>query len=198
MVREICRAATGVQASACAARVGAAQRPAATGVQREDRRIPILDMLQNFLADFSDPLPSIAWETALARLLVAAALGGLIGFERETHEKPAGLRTHMMISLAACLFTLLGLEIVAAERFQSDYVRSDPIRLIDAVTAGVAFLAAGSIISSGGSVKGLTTGASMWMVGAIGVACGLGEVMLAASAVVIALIVLWIIGRLEL
>jgi putative Mg2+ transporter-C (MgtC) family protein len=155
-------------------------------------------MLQNFLADFTNPFPSIAWETALARLLVAAGFGGLIGWERETHEKPAGLRTHMMISLAACLFTLLGIEIVAADRFQSDFVRSDPIRLIDAVTAGVAFLAAGSIISSRGSVKGLTTGASMWMVGAIGVACGLGQLMLGGFAVVIALIVLWVLGRLQM
>jgi putative Mg2+ transporter-C (MgtC) family protein len=155
-------------------------------------------MLENFLADFTDPLPSIAWETALARLLVAAVLGALVGLERETHDKPAGLRTHMMISVAACLFTLLGLEIVANDALRTDYVRSDPIRLIDAVTAGVAFLAAGSIITSGGSVKGLTTGASMWMVGAVGVAAGLGELVLAAFAVVITLVVLWILGRLRM
>jgi len=155
-------------------------------------------MLENFLADFYDPFPSTAWETALARLLVAAALGGLIGWERESHEKPAGLRTHMMISLAACLFTLLGLEMVEYDALEVDHVRADPMRLIDAVTAGVAFLAAGSIITSGGSVKGLTTGASMWMVGAVGVACGLGEVLLGGFAVVITLIVLFILGRLQM
>ncbi len=155
-------------------------------------------MLENFLADFSDPFPSIAWETALARLLIAAALGGLIGLERETHEKPAGLRTHMLISLAACLFTLLGLELVEYDALQVEHVRVDPMRLVDAVTAGVAFLAAGSIITSGGSVKGLTTGASMWMVGAVGVAAGLGEVMLGGFAVVITLIVLWILRRLQM
>ena len=155
-------------------------------------------MLQNFLADFTNPFPSTAWETALARLLVAAAFGGLVGLERETHEKPAGLRTHMMIALAACLFTLLGLEMVEYDALEVGHVRADPIRLIDAVTAGVAFLAAGSIISSGGSVKGLTTGASMWMVGAVGVAAGLGEVMLGGFAVVITLIVLWILGKLRM
>ena len=154
-------------------------------------------MLQNFLADFSNPFPSTAWETALARMLVAAAYGGLIGWERETHEKPAGLRTHMMIALAACLFTLLGLEIVEYDALEVDHVRADPIRLINAVTAGVAFLAAGSIINARGSVKGLTTGASMWMVGAVGVACGLGEVMLGGFAVVITIIVLWIVGKLQ-
>lgn len=155
-------------------------------------------MLQNFLADFANPLPSTPWETALARLLVAAILGGLVGWERETHEKPAGLRTHMMIALAACLFTLLGLEMVEYDALEVDHVRADPMRLIDAVTAGVAFLAAGSIITSGGSVKGLTTGASMWMVGAVGVAAGLGEVMLGGFAVLITLVVLWILGRLRM
>jgi putative Mg2+ transporter-C (MgtC) family protein len=155
-------------------------------------------MLENFLADFYNPFPSTPWETALARMLVAALMGGLIGWERETHEKPAGLRTHMMIALAACLFTLLGLELVEYDALEVDHVRADPMRLIDAVTAGVAFLAAGSIITSGGSVKGLTTGASMWMVGAVGVACGLGEIMLGGFAVVITLIVLWILGRLQM
>ncbi len=155
-------------------------------------------MLQNFLADFYNPFPSTPWETSLARMLVAALMGGLIGWERETHEKPAGLRTHMMIALAACLFTLLGLELVEYDTLEVEHVRADPMRLIDAVTAGVAFLAAGSIITSGGSVKGLTTGASMWMVGAVGVACGLGEVMLGGFAVVITLVVLWILGRLQM
>ncbi len=155
-------------------------------------------MLQNFFADFSNPFPTTPWETALARLLVAAVLGGLVGWERESHEKPAGLRTHMLISLAACLFTLLGLEMVEYDALEVDHVRSDPMRLIDAVTAGVAFLAAGSIITSGGSIKGLTTGASMWMVGAVGVAAGLGEVMLGGFAVVITLIVLWMLGKLRM
>lgn len=155
-------------------------------------------MWQNFIADFTSPYPTLPWETALARLLVAAFLGGLIGFERETHEKPAGLRTHMMICLAACLFTLLGLEIVEVDRFQQDIVRADPLRLVDAVTAGVAFLAAGSIITSGGSVRGLTTGASMWMAGAIGVAAGLGEMLVAGMAMAITLVVLLVLGAFKM
>ena len=155
-------------------------------------------MWQDFIADFTDPYPSIAWGTAFARLLVAGFLGALIGWERETHEKPAGLRTHTIISLAACLFTLIGLEMVQVERFQVDHVRADPIRLIDAVTAGVAFLAAGSIITSGGSVRGLTTGAGMWMSGAIGLAAGMGEVLLAGMAAGITLIALLLLGWLKM
>lgn len=155
-------------------------------------------MWQNFIADFTSPFPTVPWETGLARLMVAAFLGGLIGYERETHEKPAGLRTHMMICVAACVFTLLGLEMVEVDRFQTQYVRADPLRLIDAVTAGVAFLAAGSIITSGGTVRGLTTGASMWMSGAIGVAAGLGEMLIAGMAMAITLIVLLVLGALKM
>lgn len=155
-------------------------------------------MWQNFIADFASPFPTVPWETGLARLMVAAFLGGLIGYERETHEKPAGLRTHMMICVAACVFTLLGLEMVEVDRFQTQYVRADPLRLIDAVTAGVAFLAAGSIITSGGTVRGLTTGASMWMSGAIGVAAGLGEMLIAGMAMAITLIVLLVLGALKM
>lgn len=155
-------------------------------------------MWQDFIADFSSPFPSIEWETALVRLVIAAVLGALIGWERESHEKPAGLRTHTMICLAACLFTLLGSEIVEYERFRTDYVSADPLRIINAVTAGVAFLAAGSIITSGGSVKGLTTGSSMWMAGAIGVACGLGELLLGGMAAMITLTALIVLGLLKM
>src|SRR5690625_2354047 len=114
-------------------------------------------MLDLFLADFSHPFPSIAWQTALSRMIVAALMGGVIGFEREAREKPAGLRTHMMICLAACLFTLLGSELLEIEPTYSATIRTDPMRLMEAVTAGVAFLAAGSIITSRGSVQGLIT-----------------------------------------
>lgn len=154
-------------------------------------------MLDLFLADFTHPYPSIAWQTALSRMIVAAIMGGAIGLERETREKPAGLRTHMMICLAACLFTLLGSELLAIEPTHSASIRTDPMRLIEAVTAGVAFLAAGSIITSRGSVRGLTTGASMWMAGAIGVACGIGELLLGFFALAISLIVLLVVSWLK-
>lgn len=91
------------------------------------------------------------------RLLLAAAAGAAVGFDRELKDRPAGLRTHMLTSLAAAVFTILTFEI-----YQRSTSTADPVRIIEAVTAGVAFLAAGAIIQSrGGGVKGLTTGAAM-------------------------------------
>jgi putative Mg2+ transporter-C (MgtC) family protein len=99
----------------------------------------------------------------------------------------------MMISVAACLFALLTIGLMKDSSIAGDSIRKDPIRLIEAVTAGVAFLAAGTIFTSGDRVRGLTTGAGMWMAGAIGAACGLGYLGLAVLAAVMALLVLWAI-----
>lgn len=144
---------------------------------------------------FSDEAASIApWE-ALLRMLIACLVGGVVGFDRELRNKPAGLRTHILISLAAAVFTLITFELHA--EFASEDSTADPIRIIEAVTAGVAFLAAGAIIQSRGNVRGLTTGANMWLAGALGVACGSGYYMLALSGTVFALIVLVVLGRLE-
>jgi len=138
------------------------------------------------------------WSSSVFRLLAAALLGGAIGLERELLRKPAGLRTHILVALGACLFCLLTFEIMVAARSEGDAQTStDPIRIIEAVTAGVAFLAAGTIFTSGGSVTGLTTGAGMWMAGAIGVACGIGQLMLALLATVIVLVVLVAVRWLE-
>ncbi|MFB2594239.1 MgtC/SapB family protein [Paracoccus sp. p4-l81] len=134
--------------------------------------------------------------TAILRLIAAALMGSLIGWEREVNARPAGLRTHMLVSLASALFALLALELTYLGDEAGVRLTSDPLRMIEAVTSGVAFLAAGSIITSGGKVKGLTTGASMWMAGAVGLACGIGKLQLALVAMVFALIVLWIVRRL--
>lgn len=136
-------------------------------------------------------MASAPWQTVLLRLFAAALLGGAIGWEREVHTKPAGLRTNMMVALGACLFTLLAFEIVAEAALDGDHVRADPVRIIEAVTSGVAFLAAGSIFTAHDKVRGLTTGAGLWLAGAVGVACGLGQISLAAIATVAALIILW-------
>ena len=108
----------------------------------------------------------------IARLVIALFLGGVIGFDREVKNRPAGLRTHMLIALAAAIFSITTLEIVAGMEKMGH--SADPIRAIEAVTAGVAFLAAGTIIQSRAQISGLTTGASMWLAGAVGVACGFG------------------------
>ena len=139
----------------------------------------------------------IAPGAALLRLLVAAAFGAIVGFDRELRNKPAGLRTHTLISLAACLFTLITFELHGELAGTSGSAASDPIRIIEAVTSGVAFLAAGAIIQSRGSVRGLTTGANMWMAAALGVACGAGYYMLAMLGALLALVVLTLVGALE-
>jgi len=112
------------------------------------------------------------------RYMAAIVLGGAIGFEREMREHPAGLKTHMLTALASAVFTTITFEIFRATREIDPASSADPVRLIEAVTAGVAFLAAGTIIQSRGEVKGLTTGAGVWMAGAVGVACGAGYLIL--------------------
>lgn len=142
------------------------------------------------------PFPAIA-----ARLLLAALFGAAIGFEREWRNRPAGLRTHMLVCVASATFAILTIEIVHAPMFDAgalgDAVKVDPIRVVEAVTAGVAFLAAGVVIFTKGHVHGLTTGAGMWLAGAIGVACGLGLWQIAAFSSLLALVVLGLLHTLE-
>lgn len=136
------------------------------------------------------------WE-AFLRLLAAVLAGAAVGFDRELRNKPAGLRTHILVSLAAALFTLITFELHHAVVSNNARTTADPIRIIEAVTAGVAFLAAGAIIQSRGNVQGLTTGANMWMAGALGVACGAGDYTLAVFGTIFAVIVLVVLGRIE-
>ncbi|WP_084397816.1 MgtC/SapB family protein [Henriciella aquimarina] len=126
------------------------------------------------------------------RLGLAALCGFLIGFEREAHDRPAGLRTHMLTALAAALFVIIAIEMIHQFGFstEDENTRLDPIRVVEAVTSGVAFLAAGTIIQARGSVKGLTTGAAMWLAGAVGLASGAGFITIAILGTVFALLVL--------
>lgn len=138
--------------------------------------------------------------TILLRLGAACLLGFLIGLDREVRGHPAGLRTHMLVALAAATFTLVAFEITAAFE-AADNVQIDPLRVVEAITAGVAFLAAGTIIQARGKVKGLTTGAGMWLAGAIGLACGAGFLALAMICTGLVLLILrpmhWIERRLD-
>lgn len=128
---------------------------------------------------------------ALSRLSAALLCGGLVGLDRELHRRPAGLRTHMLVALASALFTILTFEIVAGvDRNSSEALGIDPVRVVEALTAGVAFLAAGTILVNKGDVKGLTTGASLWLAGAAGLATGMGLYWLAYIVTVAALLVL--------
>jgi len=139
----------------------------------------------------------IAYPDLIARTLLATFLGAVVGFERELHDRPAGLRTHALTALAASIFTIVTFEIVARAG-ATDGTNSDPVRIIEAVTTGVAFLAAGAIIRSGtASVRGLTTGAGLWMTGAIGVACGTGLLQVAILGAVITAFLLVVVRRFE-
>lgn len=134
---------------------------------------------------------------AILRMLAAVIVGCLIGLDRELRNKPAGMRTHILIALAAALFTLITFELHYQFAGREGTRTADPVRIIEAVTAGVAFLAAGAIIQSRGSVQGLTTGANMWLAGALGVACGAGYYELAVIGTVFALVVLVVLAKLE-
>jgi putative Mg2+ transporter-C (MgtC) family protein len=122
------------------------------------------------------------------RLLIAAALGAMIGFEREWHTAEAGLRTHILVAVAAALFTILAFEIF--HTIEGGQTRADPIRAVEAVTAGIAFLGAGAIFRSGSNVQGITTGAGMWLAGAVGLATALGYYLVAFGVALLAVIVL--------
>ena len=129
--------------------------------------------MEQLVEEFGHPTYT-SFPVVAARLLLAAVFGAAIGFEREWRNRPAGLRTHMLVCVAAATFAILTIEIIHAPMFAiEDDARIDPIRIVEAVTAGVAFLAAGVVIFTRGQVHGLTTGAGMWLAGAIGVACGL-------------------------
>lgn len=147
-----------------------------------------------FSGTFETQTPFV--EIAL-RLVVALILGGLIGIERELKDRPAGLRTHMMVALAAATFTLLSAELISESTEESEIIRIDTLRIIEAVIAGVAFLGAGAIIRAGRDVRGLTTGASLWMSGAIGVSAGGGYFVIAVTAAVLAIVVLYLLKLLE-
>lgn len=139
----------------------------------------------------------IPYPVMLARMAGAIVLGAVIGAEREYRDRAAGLRTHILVALAACVFALLSVESVHMAGFSDEQVRIDPLRVIEAVTSGVAFLAAGMIVFSRGQVKGLTTGAGMWLAGAVGLAVGLGYWFVGFFATLACFIVLFIVGKIE-
>ena len=122
------------------------------------------------------------------RLLIAAVLGAMIGLERQWHTAEAGLRTHILVSVAAALFTILAFEIY--HTLGDGQGQADPIRAVEAVTAGIAFLGAGAIFRSDGGIQGITTGAGMWLAGAVGLATALGFYLIAAGTALLAVLVL--------
>lgn len=132
----------------------------------------------------------------LIRLLVAAALSSLVGLEREHLLWAAGIRTHMLVSVGACLFMLVS-AFGFSDSLSADHVVLDPSRAAAQVVSGIGFLGAGAILARGEIVRGLTTAASIWSVAAIGLAVGGGLFFAAAASTVIILVILAGIKPLE-
>ena len=138
--------------------------------------------------------------TLLIRVLVAAALAGVIGAERELHGRPAGLRTHLLVGTGAALVMVtfaLTARVLPSDGVWGQLVRVDPGRLAAGIITGIGFLGAGTIMRTGDWVFGLTTAASIWFVGALGIAAGEGLYILATGGMLIGLIVLTVMDRLE-
>jgi putative Mg2+ transporter-C (MgtC) family protein len=134
---------------------------------------------------------------AVARMAMASVLGGVLGLQRETKGKPAGLKTHMMVSLGSAAFTLLTLQIFLTYTGTLENARSDPLRIIEGVVGGIGFLGAGTIIQARGSVRGITTAAGIWVVGSVGIACGIGNYPMAAMVAAMAFLILTVFDWIE-
>ncbi|MEM1514571.1 MAG: MgtC/SapB family protein [Candidatus Bathyarchaeia archaeon] len=114
------------------------------------------------------------------RLILAMIMGLLIGFEREMSHKPAGLRTHILVCLGSCLFTLISIKF-----------SFDPARIAAGIVAGIGFIGAGTILAERERIVGITTAASLWVTAAIGLALGIGEYMLALIATILTVFTLF-------
>ena len=143
------------------------------------------DVGQTIREEFSD-LPDAKGVTRITlRLLTAAILGGLLGFEREQKGKAAGLRTHMLVALGAALFVLTPQQAGVSD--------ADLTRVLQGLIAGVGFLGAGTILKGNGeeNIKGLTTAAGIWLTAAIGVAAGMGRESTAVLSTLLALLIMY-------
>lgn len=145
---------------------------------------------------FPEIFSPVTLEMAL-RLFLAMIFGMILGIDREARDKPAGMRSHMLVSLAAACLTIMTFAIVDVSDSFGETVSTDPLRVIQAVVAGIAFIGAGAIIQARGEVTGIKTGASMWVAGAIGIATGLGHYALAALTTAFAVAILFVLGKLE-
>lgn len=142
--------------------------------------------------------PSIALWEATARVLLAMALAGAVGAERELRDQEAGLRTHILVGVGAALFVIVGNYSWVELSFGNQTgVVLDPSRVVAYVITGIGFLGAGAIIKHGTTVRGVTTAATLWLAAALGVAAGAGLYVTAAFGVALVIVVLVVFRRLE-
>lgn len=131
----------------------------------------------------------------LGYVAIAMVLGGIIGFERERADKPAGLRTHMFVAGSAALMVGIGEAVVTFMDVDSSLISTDPIRIIEAIITGISFLGAGTILyrKEKGDVEGLTTAASLLFVAGVGIAVAIHQLVLAVGVTLLALVVLYVV-----
>ena len=125
------------------------------------------------------------------RMLIAAALGAMIGLEREIHDHPAGMRTHLLVSLGSAIFTELSIFAFSGGPAPNGSLPTDTSRVAAQIVSGIGFLGAGAILKYGTSIRGLTTAASLWTTAAIGMAAGAGEWLIAGVGTLIVIVSLW-------
>lgn len=136
----------------------------------------------------------------LVQALLAMLMGGAIGWEREAAGKLAGLRTHMLVAVSSLLFVTLGSILLreAGQSYDDEIVQGDPVRTIEAIATGVAFIGAGTIFRDrGNKMRGLTTAASLLVTASVGIAIALGAYVVAVGVTVICLIILRAVAWLE-
>jgi putative Mg2+ transporter-C (MgtC) family protein len=147
------------------------------------------DISSLLAAEFSDLSDVTEFTRLILRLAIAAALGGLLGWERERSGKAAGMRTHMLVAMGAALFVLIPQQMNMSDE--------NLARIIQGIITGVGFLGAGTILKSTNeaTVKGLTTAAGLWLTAAIGIAAGLGREASAVLSAILALVILHFVPR---
>jgi putative Mg2+ transporter-C (MgtC) family protein len=129
----------------------------------------------------------------LIRIILAAIFCGLVGWERQKGHKPAGLRTHMLVGIGACLFTIISF----LANLEVNSGLFDPTRIAAGIVTGIGFLGAGAILQSRQGVIGITTAASIWVVAAIGMAVGFGFFILGGGTAILSLIILYFLEKVE-
>ncbi|MBF0542264.1 MAG: MgtC/SapB family protein [Nitrospirae bacterium] len=133
----------------------------------------------------------------ILRLVIGAIIGAVIGYERQQHGRPAGIRTHLLVCTASVIIMIISTEYYHLSSIDPSYVRVDPARIAAGAITGVGFLGAGVIIKSGPSVLGLTTAACLWMISAIGLAIGGGLYTLSISGFILTYFSLFLVRKFE-
>jgi len=140
---------------------------------------------------------TVPWDLLL-RLVIGTVLGGIIGYERDVHGRPAGFRTHLIVALASTTFMLVSTHFVYFQHYaKDDLVTVDTSRIAASVVTGIGFLGGGAILRTGVTVQGLTTAAGLWLVAAIGLSAGAGMYAVSIVATLFGVVALAVLRRFE-